>query len=203
MSEAELERDFRGTHPIAVRAGRELVARYDFSSIRTLLDVGGGSGGLAIAITEACPRIRATVVDLPKVTPITRRFVEEAGAADRAQIMTADVVRGPLTGSFDVAVLRAFIQVLPSDQARRALKSVSEVINPGGVIYVLGHMLDNSRISPLEEVWHRMVSLTFYDVPVPHTEQEHKDWLTEADFEQIDRDTLPNGDGVMIARKSA
>lgn len=202
-SEEELESLFRCTRPIAVRAGLELVARYDFSSYSTLLDVGGGSGGLAIAITEACPNIRATVADLPSVTPVTRRFVEKAGATDRVQVMTADVVCDPLTGSFDVAVLRAFIQVLSPDQARRVIKTVSEVINSGGVIYILGHILDNSRISPLEEVGHGIVYLNVYDVPAPYTEQEHKDWLTEAGFRQIERDTLPNGDGVIRARKPA
>lgn len=202
-SEDELEWVFRGTRPIAIKAGRELVARYDFSPYRTLLDVGGGSGGLAMAITEACPHIRATVVDLPTVTPVTRRLLEEGGASELVQVMTADVVRGPLTGSFDIAVLRAFIQVLSPDQARRALKNVSEIINPGGVIYILGHILDNSRVSPLEEVGHALASLNFYDVPAPYTEHEHKDWLTEAGFEQIERDTLPNGDGVISARKPA
>jgi len=48
-----------------------------------------------------------------------------------------------------------------------------------------------------------MASLSWYDVPVPHTEQEHREWLTASGFEQIERDTLPNGDGVMIARKPA
>jgi SAM-dependent methyltransferase len=204
MSEEESEKEIRTWRPIAVRAGRELVAKYDFSPYRTLLDVGGGSGGLATVIIEVCPHIRATVVDLPKVIPITQRLLKEAGAADRVQVMTGDVVRGSLTGSFDVVVLRAFIQVLWPDEARRALKNVIGVINPGGVIYVLGHILDNSRISPLEEVGHCLAALNFYErVPADYTEQEYKDWMTEAGFEQIERDTLPNGDGVIKARKPA
>jgi len=201
-SEEELESIYRDWRPIAVRAGRELVARHDFSSYRTLLDVGGGSGGLAVAIVEACPHIQATVVDLPRLTPVTRRLLNEAGAADRIQVVTADVVRGPLTGSFDVAVLRAFIQVLWPDDARHALKNVSAVINPGGAIYVLGHILDNSRISPIEEVGYNLACVNAYErVPAEYTEQEYKDWLTEAGFEQIERATLPNGDGVMTAKK--
>jgi len=203
-SEEELESIYRGWRPIAVRAGRELVARYDFSSYRTLLDVGGGSGGLAVAIVEACPYIQATIVDLPRLTPITRRLVNEASAADRIQVVTADAVRGSLKGSFDVAVLRAFIQVLWPDDARRALKNVSAVINPGGAVYVLGHILDNSRTSPVEEVGYNLACVNVYErVPAEYTEQEYKDWLTEAGFEQIERATLPNGDGVITAKKPA
>jgi len=203
-SEEELESIYRGWRPVAVRAGRELMGRYDFSSYRTLLDVGGGSGGLAAAIVEACPSIQATVVDLPRLTPITRRLVYEAGAEDRIQVMTADVVRGPLTGSFDVAVLRAFIQVLWPDDVRRALKNVSAVIKPGGAIYVLGHILDNSRISPIEEVGYNLACENCYErVPAEYTEQEYKDWLIEAGFEQVERGEMPNGDGVIAAKKPA
>lgn len=63
------------------------------------MDVGGGSGGLATAITKTCPHIRATVVDLPSVTLVTQRLVKEADAKDRVRVMTADVVRGDLKGS--------------------------------------------------------------------------------------------------------
>ena len=91
--------------------------------------------------------------------------------------------------------------MLPPHQASSAIRHVCEAINPGGVIYILGHVLDDSRISPFEEVGHSIVYLNLYDAPAPYTEQEHKDWLIEAGFSQIDRDTLPNGDGVIRARK--
>ena len=80
---------------------------------------GGGSGGLAIAVTEACPHIRGTVVDLPSVTRITQRFIEEAGATDRVQVVAADAVSDSITGHYDVAVLRRHIIELSADQARR------------------------------------------------------------------------------------
>ena len=38
-----------------------------------MLDVGGGSGGVAIALARACTELRATVVDLPNVTPLMTR----------------------------------------------------------------------------------------------------------------------------------
>ena len=167
------------------------------------MDVGGASGGLAIAIIEAYPDLHATVVDLLSVTPVTKRLVKEAGASDRVGIMTGDVVHGSLSGLFDLAVLRALIHVLSPGQARHALKNIGEVINPGGAIFILGHILDDSRTSPLEEVGMNLVFLNIYIGAACHTEQEHRDWLIEAGFEQIERAMLPNGDGIMRARKSA
>jgi hypothetical protein len=34
-------------------------------------------------------------------------------------------------------------------------------------------------------------------------EQEYKNWPAEAGFEQIERGKMPNGDGVIAAKKSA
>ena len=132
MSQDELRHFFCGEHPYAVGYGRDLVERYDFSSYKTLLDVGGGSGGLAISITEVCPHIQATVVDLRKITPVTKHYIDEAGAGNRVNVVTADVIRESLAISYDAAVMSAFVQVLSPDDARSAIENVGRVMNPGG-----------------------------------------------------------------------
>lgn len=203
MTHEKLEAFFRGLHAGTLAAGRMMVARYDFSNMRRLLDVGGGSGGMAIAIAQECPHIEATVVDLPTVTPITERFVAEAGAADRVGVLTADLVRGALTGSYDVAILKAFIQTLSADEARVALRNVGRAMPREGVIYILGRILDNSRLSPPITVAFNLVFINVYDGGQAYTEQEHRDWLAEAGFGDVVRDALPDGTGVIIARKQA
>ena len=55
------------------------------------------------------------MIDLPSVTPATQCLVKEADATDRVCVMTADGLHGHLKGSFDVLVLRAFIQMLSPD----------------------------------------------------------------------------------------
>jgi SAM-dependent methyltransferase len=202
MSKDELQQFFRGQHPYAIEYGRDLMARYDFSSYRTLLDVGGGSGGLAITVTDAIPHIQATVVELSTVTPVTEHFINEAGAGDRIKVLAADVVHDPLPGSYDVAIMTAFLQVLSPDNARRVLKNISSVMNPGGEIYIRGAgIIDNSRISPPELVGFNIVFVNVYDEGQAYTEQEHKEWLEEANFEGFRRTILPDGGSIITARK--
>jgi ubiquinone/menaquinone biosynthesis C-methylase UbiE len=202
MSKDELQQFFRGQHPYAIEYGRDLMARYDFSSYRTLLDVGGGSGGLAIAVTDAIPNIQATVVELSTVTPITQHFIEEAGAGDRIKVVAADVVSDTLPGSYDAAVMTAFLQVLSPDDARRVLKNVSRVMNLGGEIYIRGGgIIDNSRTSPPGLVSFNIVFVNVYDHGQAYTEQEHKEWLEEADFGGFRRTILPDGASIITARK--
>lgn len=201
-SKDKLEAFFRGNHPQALRRGRELLATYDLSSHRTVLDVGGGSGGLAIAVTEAFPHIHATVVDLPMVAPITKRIVEEAGAADRIEVIAADVLTDKLTGSFDAAVLSSIIQVLSPDKARRAIKNIGKVLNPGGAIYIRGDILDDSGVSPLGAVMRNLIYLNIYDEGQAYTEREHREWLREAGFEHFERRILPDEFSFVRARKT-
>ena len=202
MSQDELRQFFCGEHPYAVEYGRDLVKRYDFSSYNTLLDVGGGSGGLAIAVTKACPQIKATVVDLPKVTPVTQHYIDEAGAASKINVITADAVRDPLPGSYDAAVMNAFIQVLSQDDARCAIKNIGKIVKPGGDIYIRGYgIIDNSRTSPQKLVGFNLVYINVYDEGQAYTEQEHRDWLKEAGFDSFKRNFLSDGSSIITAKK--
>ncbi len=201
MSSEALTALYRGMYPSTLATARELVRRYDFSVYRSLLDVGGGSGGLALALTEAYPQLRATVLDLPNVTPITRRILAEAGATERVHVLTADVVHEPLTGSYELAVMRAFIQVLSPEQARSALRHVSQVLAPGGALYIIGQVLDDSRLSPIETVTRNLFFVNIYEDGQAYTEGEHHTWLREAGFEGFARVPLPEGASVISARK--
>lgn len=101
---------------------RALVDRYDFSSTETLVDVGGGGGRLALILTTACPHLQATVIDLPQVTPITQKIIAEEGATDRIAVLPTDVVKNPLPGRYDVAILQRLLQVLSAEDARQVIQ---------------------------------------------------------------------------------
>ena len=199
----EVEAFLRRLHGGTVATAYELAELYDFSSVTTLMDVGGGGGGLAIGFTRACPHLQATVIDLPEVTPITQKIVDEEGSADRVAIRSADVVSGPIQGRYDVAVLRALLQVLSAEEARRAIYNIHAALNPGGAIYIVNQILDNSRTSPPEAVGFNLNFINTYEAAESYTEDEHRTWLSEAGFVNIERANflLGGGYGLMTARK--
>lgn len=200
-SEDELEKFLRGLHPQTMTSGRELADKRDLSSCRTLADIGGGSGGLAIAVTEKYPQIKATVVELPTVTPITQLILDEAGAEDRVDVVAADVLSGPLAGSYDVAVLRALIQVLSPEDAVKALKNVRGAMKTGGTIHIIGRMLDNSRLTPASSVTFSILTINLFDNGQSYTEEEYASWLVEAGFEGFERVSLSAGFDMVTARR--
>ncbi len=154
-------------------------------------------------MTKACPHIQATALDLPQITPIAQKIVNEEGASDRVKVLTADVLSGPLPGSYDTAILRALLQVLSPQGARLAVKNIAAAIHPGGTIYVVGQILDDSRTSPPEAVWFNLNFVNLYDTGESYTEQEHREWLSEAGFVEIERAKTPlaQGLGLMTAQK--
>ncbi len=201
MDEKALHAMMRGMHPSALADGRGLAAALNLTRFRHLLDVGGGSGGLAIGACEVSPDLRATVLDLPDTVPITRRFVAEAGLADRIDVQARDLSREPAQGSYDLAVLRNVLQVLSREHCRAVLRRVGEVLEPGGVIQIFGHVLDDSRLAPAESLAVNVFFLNTYDDGLAYTEREHRDWLAEAGFTGFSREIRLNGTSSITAVK--
>ncbi|MDQ6834409.1 MAG: class I SAM-dependent methyltransferase [Chloroflexota bacterium] len=201
MGEADLLVTLGGLHPGALSKGRALAARYDFSSCRSMLDVAGGTGGLSIGLVEACPTLHATIAELPGVIPLARRFVAEAGMQDRIDAVAVDLLHDAISGQFDVAVVNILIQVLSAEDAQTALRTIGRAVRSGGRIFVIGNVLDDSRLAPATAVRANIAFLNFYDGGQSYTEGEHRAWLTDAGFVDITREEEVNGIGLIRATR--
>ncbi len=203
MSESELGAFFRGLHGGALATGRQLATAFEFDRFQSLLDVGGGSGGVAIAACQSCGSLRATVLELPKVALIAKTFVEAAGLTQRVDVVATDILASPPEGTHDVAVLRNLLQVLSPDQARNALRHVGAAMHSGGELFIIGHVLDDGRLSPAPAVGMNLVFLSLYDDGQSYTETEHRSWLEEAGFKEISIlfGAGPSGASIVRARK--
>ena len=204
MSQEEMGAFFRGQHLGAVTAGGHLAEVHDFARFRHLLDVGGGSGGVAIGACCACPALMATVADLPRIIPVTQQFLEEARVVDRVSTLAADVVAEPPCGIYDVAVMRNLIQVLSLEHAGTLLRNVAQSLMPGSPLFIVGNMLDDSRLSPPVLVGQNLVFINIYDDGLIYTEAEYRALLVDAGFVDItvQQAGMPGGQALIWARKS-
>ena len=180
--------------------GSWLATEFDFSPYKTVIDAGGGLGGVSVVLTEAWPHLRATVVDLPEVIPLSQRYIAEMKAADRVEAIAGDLVSGPLTGSFDVAILCRLLHVLPAEQARQVVINIFNVVKSGGVIYVPSTLiLDDSLLSPPSAVAYGLALINLSEGGQAYTEPVYRTWLAEAGFVNIER----VNESTMMARKPA
>jgi len=186
MPTADLKALMEGMASHDVEFAHWLSDRYDFSECLSLLDAGGGSGTLAITMTQIHPNLTATVVDLPQVTPITEQTVLDAGASDRVKVVSADLTRDPIPGNYDAAILNSVTQTLSAEEVSQVINNVGGVVNPGGALYIFGSgMLENSRLSPRAAVDINLVLINVYDDGQSYTEDEYRAWLEDAGFENI------------------
>jgi hypothetical protein len=191
---------FRGTLPVAVKAGEELAKWFDFTKVYIVVDVGGASGGLAIALKEAYPHLSLRVADIPSIVPVTETILKENNVTN-IQVSSCDILEAPFVNMCDVAVLRAVIQVLSPEDAMVGIQNVSKSINSGGYLIVLGHVLDDSMLSPVEEVGMNLIYLNWgYDVGC-YTTSQYSEWIHRSGLVDLVFDSLPNGDRVILARK--
>ena len=203
MSDSDLGTFFRGLHAGALATGRQLATTYEFDRFKSLLDVGGGSGGVAIAACQTCASLRATVLELPRVAAIAKIVIESAALTQRVDVMSTDILAAPPEGRHDAAVLRYLLQVLSPDQARRAVRNVGAALRSGGEIFIIGHVLDDARLSPDAAVGMNLVFLSLYDSGQSYTEAEHRSWLEESGFTDVSVlfGAGPSGASIVRARK--
>jgi cyclopropane fatty-acyl-phospholipid synthase-like methyltransferase len=187
MEQDKLEELMQGMAANDYTFARWLSGKFDFSDCTSLLDVGCGSGTLAVAMTEIHPQLQATVIDLPQVTPITEKTIRNAKAEKRVKVISADLVKDPISGSYDAAILSAILQVVSPEEAKGIILKVGNVINSGGWVYIFGSgILRDSKVSPPAAVGINLILINVYDHGRSITESEHTSWLREAGFDKIE-----------------
>jgi hypothetical protein len=201
MSQQELGGFLRGVHGGAVLAGRRLAKKPQFAKAARLADIGGGSGGVAIALCREHPHLQATVFDMPSVVPIAQEMVAEAGLADRITVETADILDQPLPGGFDIATARNLFQVLSADQNQKAANNIAAALPSGGTFFLIGHICDDSRLSPENCVGMNMNFLNMFDDGEAYTETRYRNWLGEAGFAGINREPFMQSMSLIQASK--
>jgi cyclopropane fatty-acyl-phospholipid synthase-like methyltransferase len=101
-----------------------------------VLDLGCGTGTLAVAITQACPGARVSGLDAdPQILVQARRKAASAGAA----ISFVEGLSNDLPfdeASFDVVVSTLFFHHLTSDVKMATLREVARVLAPGGRLHI-------------------------------------------------------------------
>jgi predicted O-methyltransferase YrrM len=118
------------------RANHHLLEAYDFSRLRSVVDVGGGHGTLVAALLAAHPRMRGVVFDQPHVVEQAPAVLEEAGVADRAEVVAGSFFDSVPDGA-DAYVLKAIVHDWDDGDAERILRRCRAAIPPHGVLLIV------------------------------------------------------------------
>lgn len=119
---------------------KEVARHYDFSGVRTIADVGGGHGVLLETVLRANPGVRGVLVDRPHAVAGARVLVEQAGVADRCELVPGDFFDALPAGA-DVYLLKNIIHDWDDERASRILRNCHVAMPDGGRLLLVEHVL--------------------------------------------------------------
>ena len=126
---------------------RVLVDTADWESVRTVVDVGGGTGALLAEILRARPEVRGTLVDLPRTVARSGEIFQAAGVADRVTTV-AQSFFDPLPGGGDLYLLKSVLGNWPDREATAILRRCAEAARPSGRVVVFTGAGPGEEASP-------------------------------------------------------
>jgi hypothetical protein len=104
--------------------------------VRTVVDVGGGTGALLAAVLRARPGVRGTLVDLPATVARSGEVFRVAGVADRVTTVGQSFF-DPLPAGADLYLLKSVLSDWPDREATAILARCAEAARPSGRVVLL------------------------------------------------------------------
>jgi len=126
---------------ISRRAVTSIVETYDFSHALSVVDVGGGQGILIAGILKANPHLHGILFDQPGVVGAAERTLEEAGVADRCDLVGGNFF-GAVPSGGDVYILRSIIHDWDDMPATTILANCERAMAEDGRVLVIESVID-------------------------------------------------------------
>lgn len=191
----------RAQHELVLLTGEALAETVDLSRQRRLLDLGGGTGAMSIALCRRHPELLAVVFETPGVAAVARSVIGDSGVSGRIQVIEGDFATDPLPEGCDVVLLANLLSVATPRANQALLGRIFDLLPSGGRVLLSGWMLDEGRTSPLLPVLFCLEDINWGAPDVEHTAATYASWLSAAGFRDIERATYYPPTSAVAARK--
>jgi hypothetical protein len=123
----------------------EVLVADDWDAVRTVVDVGGGTGALLAAILRTRPALRGTLVDHPRAVARSGDLFRAAGVAGRVTTRGQSFF-DPLPAGADLYLLKSVVNDWPDREAKAILHRCAEAARPAGRVVVLGGITQDDQV---------------------------------------------------------
>jgi len=148
-----------GMHGYGLISSPHVVAAFDLSRFRRLVDLGGATGHLAITACQRYSQLRATVFDLPEAVPLAREIVAASPVADRVQVVPGDFFADPLPDC-DLFALGRILHDWSEDKIIRLLTKIHGTLPADGGVLIAEKVLNDDKDGPRWAVLQNLNMLT-------------------------------------------
>jgi O-methyltransferase domain len=115
-----------------------IVDAYDFTGVRTVVDVGGGHGATLAAIVTRYPGTNGVLFDLPEV--VAGASIEDIGLGGRCEVAGGDMLAS-VPGGGDAYIIKRVMMDKTDDDAVAVLRNCLAAMNRDGRVLVIDPML--------------------------------------------------------------
>ncbi|NOT45065.1 MAG: methyltransferase domain-containing protein [Acidobacteria bacterium] len=162
---------------------RALAERFDFSPFRTMADIGGASGELAVVVARRYPGVRCVTADLAPVQPLAARRVAEAGLSDRVEAVVCDMFIDPFPEA-DILTMGMVLHNWSPDAQQALVRKAYETLPPGGAFIVIEHLIDDERRENLFGLMMSLNMLVACGNAADFTGADLTGWMRQAGFRE-------------------
>ncbi len=176
------------------------LAACDLSGTGTLVDVGGGSGGLLAEVLAAHPAMRGVLLELPESVRQAGKRLADAGLAGRVELVEGSFFDAVPPGG-DTYVLARVLHNWTDEKALLILRRVRAAMAPGARLVVFEQLVPDEDSDP--DAASGMVDLLMLVLLEGHdrTEEHYRGLLTEAGFavDAVHHGGTPTADSALVA----
>ncbi|MFB2879601.1 methyltransferase [Floridanema aerugineum] len=162
--------------------------KIDFSNFQSVVDVGGGDATNSIALAEAFPNVKITLMDIPDSCKIAQSRIDEKQLTDRIQVVGGDIFVDEFPKNQDCFLFIHVLVIWSLDKNTTLLRRAYQALKPGGYLIIFNMMTSDEEDGPL------MAALdSSYFVSIPHeggmiySWKDHEQCLRDAGFSQMKR----------------
>lgn len=136
-----------------------------------LLDIGGNSGAFARGLCHAHPALEVTVLDLPVVAELGRRYLAGTPEAPRIRCLAADMRADPWPAGHDAICFKSVLHDWPEPDVRQLLGKARDALPPGGRLFIVerGRFAPGAAPLPFSAAANLVFS-RFYRAPTAYAE---------------------------------
>ncbi len=119
-----------------VLVAEDTIATIDFSDVRVMMDIGGGTGAFLSAVGAANPTLSMILFDLPAVAPAASRRFDREGLTPRVEIVSGSFRDDPLPRGAELISLVRVLYDHADDTVADLLHAVHDALPEGGRIVI-------------------------------------------------------------------
>src|SRR5205085_2461339 len=159
--------------------------KFDFKPYKTLCDVGGATGILAMEVAKRQPHVKCTSFDLPVVEPVAKKAIAAAGLAGRVATASGDFFKDPLPKA-DVITMGMILHDWNLEKKMHLIRAAYEALPAGGALVAIEALIDDERRENVQGLMMSLNMLIEFGDAFDYTGADFKGWCGQVGFKRFE-----------------